>query len=1245
MLARYVELVIARPDDESAVQRLLARAASQPGGVDAMVHALAARSQAEGAAVDVALGAIALGRGRLQEARASIEAAIARDDRLAVAYALSARLALRDVAGATPAQARSTAIERQRRAVERARDAPQRELYQRELAAMLLEEPGRIGEVRTIYAELARGGSAAAQTELVRLLASRGRCEDARADFPAAMRAVASDASATVGLALLRVQCETSLRAFGEAHDALAAAWPAALRSGRVVEVLDAMVALARETDGLVALEGELADRGVVASLHRGIVLEELGREQEALVVLRAVLRRSPRDADTRQRVAHLLARNGRLDEALDEQRALARLFPERIALTLELATALRDRGHGAEALSVLDRARSRARGDRTALFLLVDAYARLGARDRVLATLEAIVRASPDDPRGIVALANELLESHDRADRDRALALVERLGRSEHGVVGHVEAARALANLRVFDRAFEHLEAAARIDPEAPEVLDAQADLFARASRDDDAERALERRIAQAVDSTDPLVIEAAEQAEVRLVASWARRGSIHEHRADLEARHARGDASASRMLADVQRRAGQLDAALATLVALSERRPNDARLVAVLARLHHERGDYDAEVAALLRLSELEPTRAGWHLSRLVELALATYRDDDAIRFAEEATRRSIEDPELQIRLGRLHARRRDPTRAAQAYERALELDPDAHEAAWELAGIERERGAGRRALELLLGILERSRDDDLRERSGRALLETARADGSEASLEPRLLALALAHGDAPVFQRLALALYTSLTVAARARADEAAIQHWVSRALPVLLAAMRDEDVGAQSNARQLVFAHPVPGASQALLALAADESVDVSSRQEALTAALRVVGERDTPALEALLSSPSDVLATLALHGLVRIGDASPRAARSRLAALRNGRARAGRLASTAWAWTLILGGEALRDAGRDPIEEARLAGVPWVAEWARAVTSTSAPPSDALRSLLQRHAAPRTRDDAALHPQIDLIASGLVDDAGLDALARASLADDEPAQIAMRSLLSRPHASLSCAPIPTRTESVEGWLERVVSSCPRTPREPELVVPALLRAATALEEARVPAALEVLAAHGREARWSPVLVPLAAALVRRALPVSAATPSACLSLVALAEIVPDVLSAEDWAALLGRPERNVRVAAASHAPVPMLAASLVEAVVADPSWTVRRAALQRLTGATVDATELERALAAGLVDPSALVRSQAMALTQALPDTRACVLVAPLVGDRDPWVAEEARSVTSRRCAR
>jgi tetratricopeptide (TPR) repeat protein len=1253
VLARLVELVVARPDDESAVTRLLARAAGQAGGVEALVATLVGRREAEGAAIDLALGAIAMARGDDRGALASFEAAVAREPSRASAHALRAALELRG----GDAQAAERAAVHQRVAVELAPDDRTRELYLRDLAGLLLEVPGRLAEVREIYAELARSGSRTARTELVRVLAARGRCEDARPDFDAALASVASDASASVGLSLLRSRCEASLGAQSAAREALHAGWSAALRSGRTVEVLDAMLALARETDGLEALELELRGLGAIASLHRGIVLEELGREEEALAVLREVLRRSPRDADTRERLARLLARNGRLEEALGEQRALARLFPDRIALTLELATALRDQGHEAEALSALDRARRRARRDRTALFLLVDAYARLGARDRVLGTLEAIVRASPEDPRGIVALANELLESSERTDRARALALVERLGGSEDGIRGHLEAARTLANLRVFDRALHHLEEAAALAPDAPEVLDAQADVLARAGRDDDAERALERRIALAAESAEPSERDAVEQAEARLVASWARRGRIAEHRAELERDHARGELSASRMLADVQRRSGQLEQALATLLALSERRPGDARLEAMLARLQHEQGDYDGEVRALLRLTELEPARAGWHLSQLVELALASYRDDDAIRFADEATRRAVDDPELHLRLGRLHARRRDPARAARAFERALELDPDAHEAAWELAGLERERGAGRRALQLLLGILERSRDDDLRERAGRALLETARAEGSEEALEPRLLALALAHGDAPVFERLALSLYTSLTIGARARADRAAAERWTSRALPVLLAALRGDDIGARTGARQLLFAQPVAGASQALLAEAADESVDPASRADALAAALSVTTERDLPALEALLAAPNDALAALALHGVVRLGESSARAGHTRVSALRLARTRPGRVGAHAWALTLVLGGAALRDARREVIGEgpnsiapgaggsAAAAPEPWIVSWLLAETSSEAPPPEPLLELLQRHASRRERDEAVLHPRIDLLARGTLAAPALDALARAALSPDEHGQLALRALLGRAEPALACAPLPARADSVEAWLAHAIATCPRSARDPSVVAEALVRAVAALDEARVPGALEVVASHGEEPAWRPLLEPVGTAVVARTLPVEATTPETCRALVALAEIVPGLLSERDWRALASRPERAVRAAAVSHAPLPVLAAHLTEVVAQDPAWTVRRAALQRLASGPVETTLLERAVAEGAHDVSAFVRSEAVAAGEGLPDASACSLLAPLLLDRDPRVAEQARSLAERRCAR
>ncbi len=1240
MIARYVELVIARPEDEAAVRRLLERASAQPAGLDAVVQALAARRGAEGVPIDLALGAIAIARGYEAEARAALDRALERDPPPAAGYALHARLVDRFGTNESAGVPR-TIVWLLRRAVSAATDATSREAYQRDLAARLIALH-EIVEARAIYAELSRGGSTLARTEIVRVLVAHGECAAALEEIAAVERSIASDASAAVGLSLVRAQCQLELHDPAGAQATLVGALSTGARAGRTTEVLDALVAAARESDGLAALEVELAHRGAGAALHRGIVLEELGREEEALTVLRQVLSRSPRDAETRQRVVRLLARNGRMAESLDEQRALARLFPERIALTLELASALRDQGQAAEALAVLDRTRARARNDRTALFLLIEAYSRLGARDRVLATLEAIVRASPNDPRALVALANELLDSRDSDDRERALALVERVAAS-NDVLGHVEAARALANLRVFDRAFEHLEAAARLAPESPEVLDAQADLFERANRDEDAERALLTRVRLAGASDDATVRQSGMDAETRLVASWHRRGLLARMLPELQQRHAAGDASAGRMLADAQRRTHDLAGSLATLTALSARAPDDIRLVSSLARLHHELGDYDAEVRALLRLAELEPARAGWHMSRLVELALATYRDEDAIRFADEASRRAIDDASLFVRIGRLHARRRDPERAAQAYTRALEIDPDEHEAAWELASLERERGNVRRALDLQLSILERSRDDELRERAGRAVLETARADGSEAALEPRLLALALAHGDAPVFRRLALTLYGSLSGAARARSDDAELERWVSRALPVLLSGLRDGDVGTRASARQVLFQHPVPGAASALLALVSEEGTEATVRLDALAAAVRVVSRSDLPALRALLGSSSETIAIFALHALVRVlaGDTRSVAERTRL--LAEARERGGRVADHAWALSLLLGSAAGPELRSAP---PRSATATWLVAWHAAAIATDAAPAPPapLLAFIHRRGSTRGREDLILHTALELGASGPVDDTILDELAiRALGTRDANARVAERVLVSSSLPALSCAPILARHDTLETWLARVLEACPDEARDTGRVSRALVRAVGAIPEAAVPGALVHLAG---DLELREILQPVALALAARVMPIGSASPEVARALVALAALVPAVLPSSAWQELLTSEDRGVRATAALHAPVPDLGPLLVSRVEEDEAWTVRRSALLRLASVPIERALGERALAAGLADPAAFVRSAALALAEAqLPPDAVCARATAALDDPDPVVATAARAMAGERCAR
>lgn len=1236
-LDRAIATLLARPDDESVARAILARASGIPAGLARVTEAVEARRSESSPDAELALASLALARADLAQAQEHAERASATWPEDGRAHLLRARIAERRGDRALRVEALAQAAQRL--------EGYRRADVERELAELLVEL-GRLEEARELFRGLARGRSSRARAELARALAAAGRCDEALRELDEIPSAPAAAASEGVSLALLRAGCERDLGRADDARATLLGAWTLATRASRQGEVLDALVRLARDTDGAEVLERALAPLGSAAALHRGMLLEELGRDDEALVALRAAAARDRHDAEVRSRIARLLTRMGRLQEALAERRALARAFPGRFELVLELAAELHALGRRAEALAELDRAKSRARGDRTALSMLVDAYARLGERDRVISTLEDLARAAPNDPRAIVALAHELLE---RGDNERAFGLVEALagGRGSDPrtrALAHLEVAEALANLRAPERALAHLEAAEALLPEAPEVLEAQAHLYERMGRDDDAARALERLVELGARATqDVAAARALEEAEARLVASWARGGQLTRVRPALEAAHARGDASAGRMLAELHRRSGRLEEARATLRALEARSPDDARVVASIARIEHERGDYEGEVTALRRLAELEPTRAGHHYARLVELALTAYRDEDALAFAEEALRHAVEDADVLVRIGRLHARRRDPARAAEAFARALSVDPDALEAAWELASIERDRAHTSRALSLYLDIVERTRDEDLRDRAGRAALEAARAAGMEASIEPRVLSLALSLGRGPgsVARRMALSLYGSLVAGARARSDAVALERWVSRALPVLLTSVREPDFATRAAARQILFARPVRGAGPALVGLARDETIDPTTRADALASAIEVVGDREATDLRALLEDPNETLAVLALHGLVRSLEALGRQGRDertrRLQALST---RQGALGTHARVWTLLLadGSRTLAPRAERTEDERQL---PWLAAWQMAAQGEG---PAALGALAE--ARTRMRDPSAYAVALELVAGRLDDPGTLERLAREALVESGGIRAAAeRTLLSPVRPTLACLPGLRRAETLEAWLGRGLERCPRQPRDSARVASVLERVASELAEADVERALDLWGFRPRAEHDPPWLAPTLSALARRASSALEARDTLALALARAAAGRPDLLEPALWTRLLEAASPQVREAAVRSAPLPALAARLAETVRRDAAWSVRRAALVRLADPTLDPETRRDAAADGLLDPYAFVRTAALGVVATLVPETACALVDLARRDPDETVRTRALELSAPCAAR
>lgn len=1126
MVDRYLAIVLVRPDDETAMQRLLEHASRLPEGVQGLERTLEARRSETN--MRLVIAALAHARADDVRAREAIQEAIAETPNRPESYRLLARIerGVGNLEGALAAL-NSASIH-----------APADASIVRERAALLLDL-NRIEEARALYATLP-STSAWERTEFVRTLASRDRCAEALPSFDAAEQASNEPAMSTT-LLLLRAHCEDEVNDAAAAQATLTRAMSPARRAGRDLEVLDAMLDLARKRGTLEALLPQLESMGASARPSLGMVLEELGRDADARRVYAQHLASHARDAEVHLRLAHLLARSGELEAALVERRTLARLFPDRLAFTLELADALVSLGRTDEALRVLDAARARGRRDAGVLRRVLDAYSRMGERDRILRTLEDLVAHDPTDASRVTALASEWIA---RGEPARAQVLIDALARGD-SAEGALAAGRAAIDARLLDLARTHLERALALAPGDPHVLDANADLYERMGRSADAQRAIESRLS-ALDVRDA----GSHDLEARLVASWARGGILAQQREPLRARAEQGDVRALRLLAEVERRLGDADAALASLTRLEALTPEDVHVVTALQRLHHARHDYEAEVRTLRRLVVLEPARAGWHLSQLVELALSVYRDEDALAFANEAGGRAFNDASLAIRLGRLEARRHEPARASALYRRALEVDPDAHEAAWELASIERDQGHDEAATLLYASITLRTTDDELRDRAAQAALESARASNTLSSLEPRFLALALAHGDSPAHRRPALILYTAL-LHAEEQNNPGAVERTATRALPVLLAGIRDADASHRAMSQGILLRYPVRGAAAPLLALGTNEQTELSLRRAASFAALRVIDASNESALRTLLASLDARLRIAALHGLARI--LSPTALRSLLGGLR-----------------------------AHPDLELRVH-----AAWWSTITAEPGRP-------LPREA--HLVDDAALQAPARLRVLALTETpnaASLDWLAEHALSQTS-AVSPRHPFFATTHLMLACVPHIDVSETLEAWVAHAEAICPTSPREDALLADALERAVHNLAAPALPVALARLAdlAATRPSIVLPATRTLHARLgdalplrdARNDLRLTAATPSAC--------------NAACWDRYRAHPSAEVRAAAIAHEPRDRVLAAPVDA-----SWLVRRARILRLAEAPLDEAA-RAALREALHDESLYVRTAA-----------------------------------------
>lgn len=884
--ARYRQLLLADVEQPALRERLFALYRERDGQLDGLAAELAALPD-PGMHGLCLLGYVERARGQLEAARLAFERAAT-----AAPRALAPLLALAELAAEASSPAEAVRRFEQALALspgKLARGDILRRLGEQALAA------GDFDGAEQRYEALAAlsPGSSYARTEHARALTQRGEHARAAQVYERVARALADDPRVLPPLWLEQARSELQARQPARALPLLERVRSAKAAEEGVRADADALLVEAHRAQGTLPELAKQLTSAASASPSRLRLLarihDELGDQAKALEVYRRALSRSPRELELRERVVELLTSRGDLHSALEEQRALVRQAPREPRYLIGLAKTLLETGARDDALALLDATAKRFANDARIQRALLDVFGRWQEPERAQRVLATLRRIEPNDPVHVIALGEQRLEQGDEAGALQIFRRILELGLPP--AEAHVQLADTLLDHDMAERALAEYEAAVRLRPDALSALRGLAETLERLARPGPAAERWQEVLALTTDGT------LRREARRRIVRLWSSAGELSRKRAELERafwhpqRQSAPDLEAGRFLAESHRMlatggrrpvgdSAQLAAAERVLSRLVELAPGDVESLLALERLHVQRGQLVTAIAVLERLVQADPQHARGYLSRMAEHALATYRDEDAIAYAERALALDPNDARAHERVGDLYRARQSSARAIAAYERALALDPDAHAVGLRLAELYVAAGELERAEQTLLRVLRGSPDDDLVRQAARELLPIAQRTGSLRGVEQALLSLGLGHPQRPVFRAMLIELYGALVrPLAEATADPAVraeLTELAQRAVKPLLEALSDVDPLQRRAAVELLGMLSSPHAALPLLHVAEQEGETVL-RRAALLAAAAHADASLAPRLLALASAQERRLREVAAWGLARMDD--------------------------------------------------------------------------------------------------------------------------------------------------------------------------------------------------------------------------------------------------------------------------------------------------------------------------------------------------------------------------------
>jgi tetratricopeptide (TPR) repeat protein len=890
---RYTRVVLAQPGAPFPLQRLAQLYRDHDGNTARLVSDFETRAAQPGAdqySATVALAGLYKVDGRTDDAIAAYGRAIAlkTGDATAILALAQVHHDRGDFASARPLYEQALAVQTVQ---------PDKEQTLRTLMGIALDQKDWEAAAR-FHAGLMKlePSSLFVRGELGRELYNRGEYIRAEVELKEVVTAAAGDnralAPALKELGLAQAKAHENREALATLKRALSAA---GAQSALRAQIYDIVTEIYRADQELPVLVKELEDQhpddysrlALLAALY-----EETGDGDKAIATYKRALALNPREVDVRLRMIRLLQANGDLDRAISEYEGLIRAAPNNPQFVFEECDALLQRGDHVRALKLVTDLEARANGDEEVLSRVADFYARIGENDRSLRVLQRLALTSSADPGHLVDLGDRYFQAGNvplaMQTWKRILAVV-------------TPRAKALVSLGdvylEHDKTTDALAAykeAVELEPANLAYKKALAAAYERTHSYREAGALYEETARKAKEKGDKALLR---ECRTRIVTLWGLERVLEQQIPPLRQQFgaAPPDPEAGRTLAEVllhMRRLPEAEAALRRVIEIS---PGDGEAYGALERVLVQESKIAEAIAVLEKLASLEPTRARELYQRMAQYALQIYKDDDAIRYAARAVELNPDDAEGHRRLGEMYRSRQDVDHAIAEYRAAIAKNDRLYVVYFELADLLLSKGQAEEADRLFRRVVRGAPDEELVARAARLSMQINLGKGTLESLEQDLLPLAIGNPQRPMYRRLLVEIYGSLTFGLVQRVHhgtpqeaedaKALLGHIGARAVKPLLDALVDPDAGQQRIAIDVLAYVQNRNAALPLFSFATGPA-EPALRSRAMIACGALADATLVPKYEALLfpSGPTaeagglaNTVAVAAVWGLARMRD--------------------------------------------------------------------------------------------------------------------------------------------------------------------------------------------------------------------------------------------------------------------------------------------------------------------------------------------------------------------------------